>query len=162
MTGARPYLLPRCHVRALTLSKLLKSQWRFILTLQSPNIWGFQNVCHVRAYTLSNFLQPISADMRFRIQESGIRGCRSWSLWNSKTNLKRFRIPDSRSSIPDSGTSCLRTWAVINWGCTEDIAQLLFASYLNGSLVFSYSEQSRGRDKKLGLTSETEYLCPSS
>ena len=57
MTRARPYLLPRCHIRALTLSKRLKSQWRFILTVQIPNIWGFQNECHVRAYTLSNFFQ---------------------------------------------------------------------------------------------------------
>ena len=30
---------------------------------------------------LKKKVQPVSADMRFRIQESGIRGCRSWSLF---------------------------------------------------------------------------------
>jgi len=38
-------------------------------------------LCH-QGYQKSkrNLVQPVSADMRFRIQESGIRGCRSWSL----------------------------------------------------------------------------------
>ena len=55
---------------------------------------------------------------RHEIPESGIGNpglpfLVSFVLRNSKTNLKRFRIPDSRSPIPDSGILCLRKLAVL-------------------------------------------------